>query len=102
MARKCDIKDCYTNNPNSLYICDDCLDDLLMNELSMDEVYELYVLANDILSEEEGFKDFMKMAAKIEKVSIDDEQLQNDMENFKNNLFDIFNGIMKTKENNNK
>ncbi len=90
----CDNKECFNNDPTNTLLCDRCLEHLLMDKLSIDDIYDMFVDTKQILDQEGLFK---KIITTIDPELIIDDQFDKEVEMFKENLFDIFNSIMRAK-----
>lgn len=95
--KECSDPNCFSNDFDSLYMCDSCLEELLMNGMTMDDVYELYTTTKDMLEDGGTFEIFVKLASAAEGKDMTDDIMRKELSGFRENLFDIFNDIMQTK-----
>lgn len=95
--KECNDPNCFSNNFDSLYMCDSCLEELLMNGMTMDDVYELYTATKEMLEDGGTFEVFVKLATAAEGKEVTDASLRKELSDFRENLFEIFNDIMQTK-----
>ena len=94
---ECTDTNCFTNDPDSPFMCDDCLNDLLVNKMTMDEVYEMYAIVKELLADDGTFEALAKLFAASEGEDMTEMQLREELQGSKHTMFSIFNNIMKDK-----
>lgn len=90
----CQNEGCFFNNPANAVMCDDCLKYILLEHMSMEDLYEMFVDTKEVLDQEGLFEDILRV---IDPELAADPNIKENIQGFKDNLFDIFNTIMKEK-----
>ena len=86
---KCKDKTCFNNDLNNPFMCDSCLNKFL-DQMSIEEAYELYALTNAVLADGGLFE---TLVGRVEDGGV---------HQYRENLFDMFNKIMRGKLNSDK
>lgn len=91
---KCTDETCFNNDPSNKYLCESCFNHFMVDGMTLEDLYEMYIGVKEILDQRGVFEDIVKA---IDPDMAMEDGFKEDLENFRKNLFNIFNDIMQTK-----